>query len=106
MSGLQLAKCKVDVDLPEYRRVQQTLPTLTNRECVASVMKGFIVRPVSYIRTTAVAVADDSIRRMRTVDTTGQTVTSDTIHPTKYKVLLPRYHLSAVCHPPLMKECV
>ena len=60
-------------------------------------MKGFIVRPVSYIRSTAVAVADDSIRRMRTVDTTGQPVTSDTIHPTKYKVLLPRYHLSAVC---------
>ena len=51
-------------------------------------------------RTTAVAEADDRIRRMRTVDTIGQTVTSDTIHPTKYKVLRPWCHLSAVCHPP------
>ena len=38
--------------------------------------------------------ADDWIERMRTVDTIGQTVTSDTIHPTKYKVLRPRYYLS------------
>ena len=97
--------CVVVVQL-EKRWILTSSATMTNRECVASVMKGFIVRPVSYIRTTAVAVADDSIRRMRTVDTTGQTVTSDTIHPTKYKVLLPRYHLSAVCHPPLMRECV